>query len=215
MSERVQIAIDGHSSTGKSTLAKALAKYLNILYLDSGAMYRAVALYQMEHNLSDQDLINRLEQLEVSFNAKNEICLNGKMVENEIRKMEVSNRVSGVAQIPEVRKKLVELQQKVPQSVVMDGRDIGTVVFPKAQLKLFMTASPEIRAERRYNELRSKGEEVSLKEVLENIKTRDFQDENRTTDPLRVAEDAVYFDNSDLSLDEQLYKAIQLYHERA
>jgi len=215
MSERVQIAIDGHSSTGKSTLAKALAKYLNILYLDSGAMYRAVALYQMEHNLSDQDLINRLEQLEVSFNAKNEICLNGKMVENEIRKMEVSNRVSGVAQIPEVRKKLVELQQKVPQSVVMDGRDIGTVVFPKAQLKLFMTASPEIRAERRYNELRSKGEEVSLKEVLENIKTRDFQDENRATDPLRVAEDAVYFDNSDLSLDEQLHKAIQLYHERA
>ena len=215
MSERVQIAIDGHSSTGKSTLAKALAEYLNILYLDSGAMYRAVALYQIEHNLRDQDLINRLEQIEVSFNAKNEICLNGKMVENEIRKMEVSNRVSGVAQIPEVRKKLVELQQKVPQSVVMDGRDIGTVVFPKAQLKLFMTASPEIRAERRYNELRSKGEEVSLKDVFENIKTRDFQDENRTIDPLQVAEDAVYFDNSDLSLDEQLHKAIQLYQERA
>ena len=150
MSERIQIAIDGHSSTGKSTLAKALAKHLGILYLDSGAMYRAVALYQIRHNLNDQELINQLDEIEVSFNDQNEICLNGDLVENEIRKMEVSNMVSGVAQIPEVRRKLVELQQKVPQSVVMDGRDIGTVVFPSAQLKLFMTARPEIRAQRRY-----------------------------------------------------------------
>jgi cytidylate kinase len=214
MSERIQIAIDGHSSTGKSTLAKALAKHLGILYLDSGAMYRAVALYQMRSNLSDQELINQLDEIEVSFNAQNEICLNGAVVENEIRKMEVSNKVSGVAQIPEVRRKLVELQQKVPQSVVMDGRDIGTVVFPSARLKLFMTARPEIRAQRRYNELMAKGDKVSLEEVLENLKSRDFQDENRATDPLRAASDAIYFDNSDLSLDQQLEKAIQLYQER-
>jgi cytidylate kinase len=214
MSERIQIAIDGHSSTGKSTLAKALAKHLGILYLDSGAMYRAVALYQMRSNLSDQELINQLDEIEVSFNAQNEICLNGAVVENEIRKMEVSNKVSGVAQIPEVRRKLVELQQKVPQSVVMDGRDIGTVVFPSARLKLFMTARPEIRAQRRYNELIAKGDKVSLEEVLENLKSRDFQDENRATDPLCAAADAIYFDNSDLSLDQQLEKAIQLYQER-
>ena len=214
MSERIQIAIDGHSSTGKSTLAKALAKHLGVLYLDSGAMYRAVALHQIRHNLNDQELIDQLEDIEVSFNAQNEICLNGAVVENEIRKMEVSNKVSGVAQIPEVRKKLVELQQKVPQSVVMDGRDIGTVVFPSARLKLFMTARPEIRAQRRYNELIAKGDKVSLEEVLENLKSRDSQDENRATDPLRAAADAIYFDNSDLSLDQQLEKAIQLYQER-
>lgn len=214
MSERIQIAIDGHSSTGKSTLAKALAKHLGILYLDSGAMYRAVALYQIRHNLNDQELINQLDEIEVSFNDQNEICLNGTLVENEIRKMEVSNMVSGVAQIPEVRRKLVELQQKVPQSVVMDGRDIGTVVFPSAQLKLFMTARPEIRAQRRYRELIAKGDKVSLEEVLENLKSRDFQDENRATDPLRAAVDAIYFDNSELSLDQQLDKAIQLYQER-
>lgn len=214
MSERIQIAIDGHSSTGKSTLAKALARHLGVLYLDSGAMYRAVALHQIRHNLSDQELINQLDEIEVSFNAQNEICLNGAVVENEIRKMEVSNKVSGVAQIPEVRRKLVELQQKVPQSVVMDGRDIGTVVFPSARLKLFMTARPEIRAQRRYNELIAKGDKVSLEEVLENLKSRDFQDENRATDPLRAASDAIYFDNSDLSLDQQLEKAIQLYQER-
>ena len=214
MSERIQIAIDGHSSTGKSTLAKALAKHLDILYLDSGAMYRAVALYQMRYNLNDQQLINHLDEIDVSFNAQNEICLNGAVVENEIRKMEVSNKVSAVAQIPEVRRKLVELQQKVPQSVVMDGRDIGTVVFPLARLKLFMTARPEIRAQRRYNELIAKGDQVSLEEVLENLKSRDFQDENRTTDPLRAAADAIYFDNSNLSLDQQLEKAIQLYQEQ-
>ncbi|MEL0240763.1 MAG: (d)CMP kinase [Flavobacteriaceae bacterium] len=214
MSERIQIAIDGHSSTGKSTLAKALAKHLGILYLDSGAMYRAVALHQIRHNLNDQELIDQLEDIEVSFNAQNEICLNGAVVENEIRKMEVSNKVSGVAQIPQVRRKLVEFQQKVPQSVVMDGRDIGTVVFPSARLKLFMTARPEIRAQRRYNELIAKGDKVSLEEVLENLKSRDFQDENRATDPLRAAADAIYFDNSDLSLDQQLEKAIQLYQER-
>ena len=214
MSERIQIAVDGHSSTGKSTLAKALAKHLGILYLDSGAMYRAVALHQIRHNLNDKELIDQLDDIEVSFNSQNEICLNGAVVEDEIRKMEVSNKVSGVAQIPEVRKKLVELQQKVPQSVVMDGRDIGTVVFPSARLKLFMTARPEIRAQRRYNELIAKGDKVSLKEVLENLKSRDFQDENRATDPLRAAADAIYFDNSDLSLDQQLEKAIQLYQER-
>ena len=203
MSERIQIAIDGHSSTGKSTLAKALAKHLGILYLDSGAMYRAVALYQIRHNLNDQELINQLDEIEVSFNDQNEICLNGTVVENEIRKMEVSNKVSGVAQLPEVRRKLVELQQKVPQSVVMDGRDIGTVVFPKADLKIFMTASDQVRALRRKAELDSKGQDYSLNEVLENLKSRDKSDMERADSPLIAASDARILDNSEINRKEQ------------
>ena len=204
MSERIQIAIDGHSSTGKSTLAKALAKHLDILYLDSGAMYRAVALYQIRSNLSDQELINQLDEIEVSFNAQNEICLNGAVVENEIRKMEVSNKVSRVAQIPEVRRKLVELQQKVPQSVVMDGRDIGTVVFPDAELKVFMKADVEVRSRRRQVEMLENGQNVELSDIKRNLEERDHKDTSRADSPLVKADDAEEIDTSNLTFQGQV-----------
>ena len=211
----IQIAIDGHSSTGKSTLARALASHLGILYLDSGAMYRAVALYANENKLSDAELIAQLDRIKVDFDSKNQIRLNDRVVESEIRSMEVSSRVSGIAKLPAVRKKLVELQQRVTQSVVMDGRDIGTVVFPQAILKLFMTAKPEVRAKRRFEELVQQGKQVSYQEVLENLRSRDFEDENRETDPLKMATDAILLDNTEMTLEQQLSEAIALFEAKS
>jgi CMP/dCMP kinase len=216
-----QIAIDGHSSTGKSTLAKEIAKHLQILYIDSGAMYRAITWYAIQQGIIKKDILDRekliasLPQIEVTFQLTDTypaIVLNGVNVEANIRTMEVANQVSKVAAIPEVRFKLVELQRKISenQSVVMDGRDIGTVVFPKAKVKIFMTASAEIRAKRRFEELQSKGQEVSLQEVYANVVQRDEQDSNRKDSPLLQAEDAVLLDNSFLSKEEQFQKVMAI-----
>ncbi len=200
----IRVAIDGYSSTGKSTLSKALAKRLGFLYVDTGAMYRAVALYLIEKGFTLDQLTEVLDQIQVDFDADQQIRLNGRVVTTEIRHMEVNQIVSQVAKIAEVRKKLVEHQQRFTQSVVMDGRDIGTVVFPDAHLKIFMTAKLEIRAQRRFAELKATHPDVAFDEVLQNLKMRDFEDENRSADPLKKAEDAVVLDNSDLSPDEQL-----------
>ncbi len=213
---KINIAIDGYSSCGKSTLAKALAKELNYTYIDSGAMYRAVTLFALRQNaikngeLNPQKLVSLLESIYINFkfsteSSRFETYLNGKNVEKEIRSMQVSKYVSPVASVPEVRKKLVRLQQRMAESrgVVMDGRDIGTVVLPSAEIKFFMTADPKVRAERRYKELIEKGVEVTFEEVFENIKTRDHIDTTRATDPLRMAEDVIVVDNSDLTIEEQ------------
>jgi cytidylate kinase len=213
--KKITVAIDGHSSTGKSTLAKELARALGYVYVDSGAMYRCVALYAIKNDLYNgglqkQALINRLDDIKISFvlnpiDQLNHTFLNGADVEAEIRKMEVSEKVSEVAAISEVRKYLVEIQQEMGKAkgVVMDGRDIGTVVFPDAELKVFMTASARIRAKRRYEELLEKGEQVDFKAVLENVTQRDKADSTRADSPLIIADDAKELDNSDLTRDEQ------------
>jgi cytidylate kinase len=212
---KISIAIDGHSSTGKSTLARQLAKSLGYVYIDSGAMYRAVTLFALrngliEETLDEEGLIRRLGEITVKFvvnpeSGRSEIALNGKNVEGKIRTIEVSRHVSEVAAIPEVREKLVKLQQEMgrDKGVVMDGRDIGSVVLPNAELKLFMTASPEIRASRRYKELLDRGEAISYEEVLENVRHRDYLDSHREVSPLKQAEDAIRFDNSGIGLEEQ------------
>ncbi len=217
---KISIAIDGHSSTGKSTLARQLAKSLGYVYIDSGAMYRAVTLFALRKGLIDgsldrEGLISRLADLEVGFrvneaNGRSEIQLNGQNVEREIRTIEVSRWVSEVAAIPEVREKLVKLQRQMgkDKGVVMDGRDIGTVVLPDAELKLFMTASPEIRAARRYKELLDRGDQVSYEEVLKNVRHRDHLDSNREVSPLKQARDAIHFDNSDMGLAEQFERVL-------
>jgi cytidylate kinase len=214
--KKITIAIDGFSSTGKSTLAKQLAKQLNYIYVDTGAMYRAVAYYAMTHDLivnqvlNDEELIRQLPNINLSFTLnKNsqhaDIYLNTINIEKEIRSLEVSQWVSQVAAISAVRKKLVELQQQMGQQkgVVMDGRDIGTVVFPDAELKIFMTASAETRAKRRFHELNEKGQHVSYLDVYNNIKQRDQLDSSRADSPLVQATDARLLDNSDLSMNEQ------------
>ena len=211
-----KIAIDGHSSTGKSTLAKEVAKALNFLYIDTGAMYRAVTLFALKNNIissehfDKQKLINDLDKININFvynpnKQLPEVFLNDKNVEKEIRGMEVSNFVSQIATIPEVREKLVDEQRKIAQnkSVVMDGRDIGSVVFPDADLKIFMTASPEIRAKRRFDELKNKDENVNFKAVLENVTKRDKIDSERKTSPLIKTDDAIEIDNSNLSKKQQ------------
>lgn len=213
---KITIAIDGFSSTGKSTVAKQLAKHLGYVYVDSGAMYRAVTYYAMQQGLIDdkhfdvESLISHLPNISLSFVFNNalgfaEIYLNGVNIEKPIRTLEVSNFVSKVAAIPEVRRMLVQKQQKLGnnQGVVMDGRDIGTVVFPKAELKLYMTASAETRAKRRYDELIVKGNHVSYKDVLRNIEERDYIDTHRRDSPLLKANDAIEIDNSNMSLEEQ------------
>ena len=214
--EKIIIAIDGFSSTGKSTLAKQLAKELRYVYVDTGAMYRAVTLYAMRNkyvknqNVDEDKLISELKNIKLYFvfnkdKGYGEIYLNGVNVEDEIRSLEVSQNVSPVSTISEVRKKLVEQQQEMgkQRGIVMDGRDIGTVVFPDAELKIFMTASASARATRRYKELLDRGEEVSYAEVLENVQKRDYIDSNREFSPLRKAEDAIELDNSDMGLEEQ------------
>lgn len=216
MNPRITIAIDGFSSTGKSTVAKQLAKELEYVYVDTGAMYRAVALYAMRKSYINgssfdvQGLLKDLPSIELKFVFDEKlgfaaIYLNGENVEEEIRSMEVSGYVSKVAEISEVRAKLVAEQQQMgkEKGVVMDGRDIGTVVFPDAELKIFMTASPEERATRRYKEMKSKGQEVSYEEVLKNVEDRDHLDTTREDSPLVIADDAIEIDNSYLNLEEQ------------
>ena len=210
------IAIDGYSSTGKSTLAKALASVLGYTYIDSGAMYRAVTLYALRWGyvndsvIKVDQLVTKLPEINISFvlseDSNSEICLNGEKVESEIRGMEVSNCVSQVSAIPQVRELLVTQQQLMgnKKAVVMDGRDIGSVVFPNAELKLFMTASEDIRAQRRYHELIAKGSEVSIEEVKANLSKRDYIDSHRDTAPLIQTNDAIVLDNSHLSQKEQL-----------
>lgn len=214
MLSAIQIAIDGYSSTGKSTLAKALAKALGFLYIDSGAMYRAVTLYLIRHNMAVEQVEEVLDEIEVDFDAAHRIRLNGQVVEQEIREMEVSELVSEVAKVAVVRRKLVEQQQQFKQSVVMDGRDIGTVVFPSASLKLFMTASPEVRAQRRYDELIQQQKSVTLDQVRSNLKMRDYEDEHRAVDPLKKADDAYLLDNSNLSPEEQLQWVLDLLRDK-
>lgn len=204
----INIAIDGYSSCGKSTIAKALAKEIGFTYIDSGAMYRCVTLFFIQQNIdltNEQAISAALEKITLDVN-ETEFLLNGKDVSNEIRNMQISQLVSKVAAIKLVRTKMVAIQQAVGNSknVVMDGRDIGTAVFPKAQLKIFMTAEPEIRAKRRYDELIAKSENVSLSEIAENISMRDYEDTHRSESPLRQAEDAIVLDNSNLNPTEQL-----------
>jgi cytidylate kinase len=219
---KIIIAIDGYSSCGKSTLAKQIANELNYIYIDTGAMYRAVALFAIRNNLFsdktlDEDkLIELIPNINVSFSYNSvlntsETFLDGENIEKEIRGIEVSNHVSRIAQITSVRTKLVEIQRKLgkDKGLVMDGRDIGTVVFPKAELKIFMTADYEIRAKRRFDELQSKGDDISYEAVLENILSRDNDDTSRTENPLIQADDAVVIDNSGITKDEQLKIALQ------
>jgi cytidylate kinase len=224
--KKITIAIDGYSSTGKSTLAKQLAKHLGYVYVDTGAMYRAVTLFSMQNGYINADsfdkesLVHGLPfiKLEFHFNADlgfAEMYLNGTNVENEIRTIEVSNFVSRIAEISEVRAKLVEQQQQMGKSkgVVMDGRDIGTVVFPDAELKIFMTSSPSTRAQRRYDELQAKGQNVSYDEVLKNVQERDYIDTHRNDSPLVMAEDAIEIDNSFLNREEQFEAVLDLVDE--
>ncbi len=227
--KKITIAIDGYSSCGKSTMAKQLAKSIGYIYVDSGAMYRAVTLLALRHRLFthegqlDTDALKRmLSKTDISFRLNTETgapetYLNGENVEKEIRTMEVSSHVSVVAALPFVREYLVKRQQRMGQEkgIIMDGRDIGTTVFPDAELKVFVTASPEIRARRRYDELKAKGQEVSMEEILLNVKERDYIDSHREVSPLRQADDAVVLDNSLLSREEQLVWLQNLYAERA
>ncbi len=220
---RITIAIDGFSSCGKSTLAKQLAGHLGYTYIDSGAMYRAVALYVIDNGLVHDGKLDRegllqvLDGLEIRFQhdpmtGRSETWLNGRNVESRIRGMEVSRYVTLVSPVPEVRAKLVKLQQAFgkEKGVVMDGRDIGTVVFPDAEVKLYMTARPEVRAQRRYQELKAKGVEVDYASVLENIERRDDDDTKRAADPLVKAPDAMELDNSDITAEEQFRKALDV-----
>lgn len=213
--KKIIIAIDGYSSTGKSTLAKKLANALGYVYVDTGAMYRAAALYAMENNLIDEDkideasLVSKLEKTDIKFifNSKlgfSEIYLNGRNVENEIRRIDVSNKVSKIAAISAVRKKMVTEQHRMGQDrgIVMDGRDIGTVVFPNAALKIFMNASADIRARRRYDEMIAKGEEVTYESVLENVTSRDQLDTSRKDSPLKKAVDAIEINSDNLNVQE-------------
>jgi cytidylate kinase len=215
--KRIIIAIDGHSSCGKSTFAKAIAARLGYIFIDTGAMYRAVTLYALEHGAIESCIANEsrieamLEDININFRfnperGASDIYVNGDMVEGKIRTIEVSNCVSAVSSIGVVRSKLVAMQQAMGRDggVVMDGRDIGTVVFPDAELKIYMTADPMVRAERRYKELTAKGDNVSLEEIYENVVSRDHADMTRAISPLRKADDAIVLDNSHMSVEEQM-----------
>lgn len=219
--KRITIAIDGYSSCGKSTLAKQLAHHLHYTYIDSGAMYRAIALYVIENGLVSGEELNKvallrvLNHIHIGFkhddaSQRSETWLDGRNVEHRIREMDVSHHVTLVSPIPEVRAKLVQIQQHLGQGggVVMDGRDIGTVVFPDAGVKFFMTASPDVRAHRRYQELKGRGANVEFVEVLSNIARRDLDDTTRAADPLIQAPDAFVIDNSDLTSSEQFDLAL-------
>jgi len=224
---KIVVAIDGHSSCGKSTIAKAVATKFGYIFIDSGAMYRAVTLFALRHNLAangevkEQELINSLPEIKIEFiynpeQQKSNTFLNGENVEDEIRQLPVSQHVSPVATIADVRKAMVCLQKEMgkDKGIIMDGRDIGTVVFPNAELKLFVTASAEIRAKRRFDELTAKGETVSYTEILENVQERDRIDSTREASPLRKANDALVLDNSYMTREEQLEWAISKVEER-
>lgn len=224
--KKISIAIDGYSSCGKSTLAKQLAKQLGYIYVDTGAMYRAVTLFAMQNNfindgeVNTEHLVESLPEISIHFELNEEnhpvTHLNKKNVEAEIRTMEVSNNVSKVSTIKEVRQKLVYLQQQMGAKggVVMDGRDIGTVVMPEAELKIFMTADNNVRAKRRWLELKEKGQEETIESVLENLKHRDNIDSTRAESPLTQANDALVLDNTNLSRDEQLKLVLKWVKER-
>jgi len=218
MRKNLVVAIDGYSSCGKSTLAKALAKKLGFIYIDSGAMYRAITLYFLRNNVdleNHEAIIDALQHIELNFHSKDyesHITLNGEEVSDEIRLMPVSEAVSPVSAIKEVRTEMVKQQQRMGKSknIVMDGRDIGTAVFPDAQVKFFMTADPKIRAERRYNEMLAKGDtSITLEEVFENIAHRDYADTTRAESPLTRADDAIILDNTEITQEEQLAFALE------
>jgi CMP/dCMP kinase len=216
MSNNIVIAIDGYSSCGKSTLAKALAQKLHFIYVDSGAMYRAVTLYFLRHavDLNDhEEIAEALKNIHLNFHSRDyqtHITLNDEEVSDEIRQMPVSDNVSGVSALREVRHEMVKQQQRMGKSknIVMDGRDIGTTVFPDAPLKIFMTADPKVRAERRYKELHEKNPEITLEEVFENIAHRDYLDTTRVESPLVRAKDAIILDNTNMTPEEQLKFAL-------
>ena len=212
--KKIIIAMDGHSSCGKSTMAKALAKKIGYTYIDTGAMYRAVTLDAMRrgfigpNGIDEESLRNELPQINISFgheNGQQYTILNGENVERQIRGMEVSGNVSPISAIGFVREAMVKLQREMGKSgaIIMDGRDIGTTVFPNAQLKVFVTASDEIRAQRRFDELKMKGENPVYEDVLKNVRERDYIDSHRAVSPLRKADDAIVLDNSDMSIEEQ------------
>jgi cytidylate kinase len=224
--KKITIAIDGYSSTGKSTLAKQLAKHLGYVYVDTGAMYRAITFFAMENGyisaeyFDKETLINSLKDIKLHFEFNSELgfaemYLNDKNVEKQIRTIEVSNFVSKVAEVSEVRAKLVEQQKEMgkEKAIVMDGRDIGTVVFPDAELKIFMTANSETRAQRRFDELSQKGDNVSYEEVLKNVQERDYIDTHREDSPLVIADDAIEIDNSYLTREEQFNAVLELVND--
>ena len=224
--DKIIIAIDGFSSCGKSTFAKAIAARLGYIFIDTGAMYRAVTLYALEQGaivegkVDEAAVVALLPEVNITFkfNAErgaSDVYVNGELAEGKIRTIEVSNCVSSVSSIREVREKLVAMQQQMgrERGVVMDGRDIGTVVFPDAELKIFMTAEPKVRAERRYAELTAKGDKVTMEEILENVISRDKADMERVISPLRQAEDAVVLDNSYMSVEEQMAWFMERYEQ--
>lgn len=218
MVNKIIVAVDGYSSCGKSTIAKALAKYAGYIYVDTGAMYRAVALFAHRAGLAEhlEQIVERLQDIHISFvqtpNGQH-VTLNGEDVEAEIRTLEIGNLASQVSTIKEVRAFLVAQQQVMGEhkGIVMDGRDIGTVVFPQAELKLFLTASPNVRAERRFKELQAKGENPVFEEVLRDTNDRDYRDTHRAESPLRQAEDAIVVDNSHMTREEQMEKIIEIF----
>lgn len=225
--KKITIAIDGHSSCGKSTMAKELARRIGYVYIDTGAMYRAVTLFAMRHNLIANGQVDAAKLQEEMGNIhislrlnpetqRPDTYLNGECVEREIRTMEVSRHVSLIAALPFVRSAMVEMQREMgkEKGVVMDGRDIGTVVFPHAELKIFVTASAEVRAQRRYDELTAKGEKCNYEEILENVKERDHIDSTRETSPLRQAEDAIVLDNTHMTIPEQENWLMEEYKKR-
>lgn len=226
---KITIAIDGYSSCGKSTMAKDLAREIGYIYVDTGAMYRSVTLFAMRNNLFNEDgsiktdeLKSRMNEINISFKLNSETgrpdtYLNGELVEKEIRSMDVSARVSKIAALPFVREALVAQQQAMgkEKGIIMDGRDIGTVVFPDAELKIFVTASAEVRAQRRYDELKAKGMPADFDDILKNVKERDYIDSHRETSPLRKADDALELDNSHMTIDEQKTWLMARYQEKA
>ncbi len=226
---KITIAIDGYSSCGKSTMAKDLAREIGYIYVDTGAMYRSVTLFAMRNSLFDEDgsiktdeLKYRMGEINISFRLNSETgrpdtYLNGELVEKEIRTMEVSANVSKIAALPFVREALVAQQQAMgkEKGIIMDGRDIGTVVFPDAELKIFVTASAEVRAQRRYDELKAKGMPADFDDILKNVKERDYIDSHRETSPLRMADDALELDNSHMTIEEQKAWLMARYQEKA